>query len=144
MGFPILVSPHLYIESGSCSSYWHICHSCWVSKDSHYLNIDVFLKYLCFWTVLVSRCILKKSHKNVTWFASMLMVKRIQPPPPPPLNYCPLCDAIWHHRSRSPLAQVMASCLMAPSHHLNLCRLIMYKFIRHSLGNNFTGMISTG
>ena len=29
------------------------------------------------------------------------------------------CDAIWWHRSRSTLAQVMACCLMAPSHYLN-------------------------
>ena len=28
-------------------------------------------------------------------------------------------DAIWRHRSGSTLAQVMACCLMAPSHYLN-------------------------
>ena len=28
-------------------------------------------------------------------------------------------DAIWQQRSESPLAQVMACCLMAPSHYLN-------------------------
>ena len=30
-------------------------------------------------------------------------------------------DAIWWHRSGSTLAQVMACCLMAPSHYLNQC-----------------------
>ena len=31
-------------------------------------------------------------------------------------------DAIWWHRSGSAPAQVMACCLMAPSHYLNQCR----------------------
>ena len=30
-------------------------------------------------------------------------------------------DTIWGQRSRSTLAQVMACCLTAPSHHLNQC-----------------------
>ena len=30
-------------------------------------------------------------------------------------------DDIWRHRSGSTLAQVMACCLMAPSHYLNQC-----------------------
>ena len=34
-------------------------------------------------------------------------------------------DAIWRHRSWSTLAQVMACCLTAPSHHLNQCWLII-------------------
>ena len=33
-------------------------------------------------------------------------------------------DTIWWHRSRWTLAQVMACCLMAPSHYLNQCWLI--------------------
>ena len=34
-------------------------------------------------------------------------------------------DAIWRHRSGSTLAQVMACCLMAPSHYLNQCWLVI-------------------
>ena len=34
-------------------------------------------------------------------------------------------NAIWWHRSGSTLAQVMACCLMAPSHYLNHCWLII-------------------
>ena len=34
-------------------------------------------------------------------------------------------DTIWWQRSRSTLAQVMACCLTAPSHHLNQCWLII-------------------
>ena len=33
-------------------------------------------------------------------------------------------DAIWWHRSGSTLAQLMAFCLMAPSHYLNQCQLV--------------------
>ena len=36
--------------------------------------------------------------------------------------------AIWCHRSWSTLVQVMACCLMAPSHHLNQCWLIIKGF----------------
>ena len=34
-------------------------------------------------------------------------------------------DAIWWHRSGSTLAQLMACCLMAPSHYLNQCWLMI-------------------
>ena len=46
-------------------------------------------------------------------------------------------DAIWLHRSRSTLAQVMAWCLMAPSHYLNQCWLIINEVMWHSPENNF-------
>ena len=38
-------------------------------------------------------------------------------------------DAIWRHGTRSTLAQVMACCLMAPSHYLNQCWLIISKVL---------------
>ena len=47
-------------------------------------------------------------------------------------------DAIWWHRSGSTLAQVMACCLMAPSHYLNQCWLIISKIQLHSSDGNFT------
>ena len=34
-------------------------------------------------------------------------------------------DAIWHHKTGSTLVQVMAWCLMAPSHYLSQCWLII-------------------
>ena len=37
-------------------------------------------------------------------------------------------DAIWQQRSRSTLAQVMACCLMAPSHYMKQCLLIIKVF----------------
>ena len=47
-------------------------------------------------------------------------------------------DTTWHHGSASTLAQVMACCLMAPSHHLNQCWLIISKVHWHSHEGNFT------
>ena len=47
-------------------------------------------------------------------------------------------DAIWWHRSRSTLAQVMACCLMAPSHYRNQCWLIFSKVQWHPLEGNCT------
>ena len=46
-------------------------------------------------------------------------------------------DAIWRHRSGSTLAQVMASCLTAPSHYLSQCWLIISKIQWHSSEGNF-------
>ena len=47
-------------------------------------------------------------------------------------------DAIWRHRSRSTLAQVMAWCRQAPSHYLNQCWLISSKVQWHSVEGNLT------
>ena len=48
-------------------------------------------------------------------------------------------DAIWQHRSRSKLAQVMACCLTASSHYLNQCWLIINGVLWHSPKTNLTG-----
>ena len=47
-------------------------------------------------------------------------------------------DIKWRQGSRSTLAQVMACCLMAPSHYLNQCWLIISKVQRLSSEGNFT------
>ena len=47
-------------------------------------------------------------------------------------------DTIWRHRAGSTLAQVMACCLMAPSHYLNQWWLIVSKVQWHSSEGNFT------
>ena len=41
-------------------------------------------------------------------------------------------DAIWWHRIGSILAPIMANCLMAPSHYLNQCWLIISDSLWHS------------
>ena len=47
-------------------------------------------------------------------------------------------DSIWQQRSGSTLAQVMACCLMASSHYLNKCCLIISKIQWHWSEGNFT------
>ena len=47
-------------------------------------------------------------------------------------------DVIWWNRSGSTLAQVMACCLMAPSHYLNQYWLNTSKVLWHSSDGNFT------
>ena len=48
-------------------------------------------------------------------------------------------DTIWRQRSGSTLAQVMACCLMAPSHYLNQCWHISSKVEWRSSNGKFTG-----
>ena len=47
-------------------------------------------------------------------------------------------DATWRHGSTSTLIQVMACCLMAPSHYLNQCWLIFSKVQWHAIESNLT------
>ena len=47
-------------------------------------------------------------------------------------------DSTWRQRSGSTLAQVMAWCLMAPSHYLNRCWLIISKVEWDSTKSKFT------
>ena len=47
-------------------------------------------------------------------------------------------DAIWQQGSWSTLAQVMACCLMAPSHYLNQCWFIIIGVLWHSPESGFT------
>ena len=54
------------------------------------------------------------------------------------LNSLRPSDAIWRHRSGSTLAQVMACCLMEPSHYLNQYWLIITNIQFHSSDGNFT------
>ena len=54
------------------------------------------------------------------------------------LNSLKPSDAIWRQRSGSTLVQVMACCLTAPSHYLNLCWLIISNGQLHYSDGNFT------
>ena len=47
-------------------------------------------------------------------------------------------EAIYRHRSKLTLAQVMACCLTAPSHYLKQCWLIFSKVQWHSVEGNLT------
>ena len=52
-------------------------------------------------------CFLKQIHR---WSLHVMSINSLWPR-----------DAVWRHRSGSTLAQVMAWCLIAPSHYLNQC-----------------------
>ena len=54
------------------------------------------------------------------------------------VSYCKSRDAVWHHRSSSTLVQVVAWHLMAPSHYLKQCWIIISKAQWHSSEDNFT------
>ena len=47
-------------------------------------------------------------------------------------------DAIWLYLSGSTLAQIIACCLMTPSHYLNNCWLWISRVVWHSPESNFT------
>ena len=47
-------------------------------------------------------------------------------------------DTIWWHRTGSTLVQAMTCCMMAPSHYLNQCWLIISKVQWHSSEGSFT------
>ena len=50
-------------------------------------------------------------------------------------------DAMWRQRSWTTLAQVMACCLMAPSHYLNQCWLMISEMLWHSPDSNISQKI---
>ena len=52
-------------------------------------------------------------------------------------------NAIWHHRFGTTLTQVMACCLMAPSHYLNQCWLFVNEVLWHSPESNFRASAET-
>ena len=53
-------------------------------------------------------------------------------------THCGLVTSYGDTGSRSTLAQVMACCLMAPSHYLNQCWLMISEVLSHSPDSNFT------
>ena len=55
------------------------------------------------------------------------------------LNSSRPCDAIWLHRSGSAMGQVMAGCLMAPSHYMIQFQPSISEVLLHSSEGNFTG-----
>ena len=57
------------------------------------------------------------------------------------LNLLQPSDAIWRHRSRSTLVRVMASCLMAPSHYLHQCWILVSKVLWYLPESNFASSV---
>ena len=69
-------------------------------------------------------------HHNNSWF-SVTCTQHI-------INSSWPSDAIWQYESGSTLAQVMACCLMAPSHCLNQCQFLISEALWHSTESNVT------
>ena len=57
---------------------------------------------------------------------------------PWPINTLWFSYVIWWYKSGSKLTQIMACYLMAPSHYLNQCWLLIGEVLWHSHGNIFT------
>ena len=84
---------------------------------------DIMVYYVPFWWFNSKEAYLKCVSNGVT----SLCINSLWP-----------SDTIWWHKSGSTLAQVMACCLMAPSHYLNQCWLIISKVQWHSSECKFT------
>ena len=99
-----------------------ICHKFKVIGDSPHVNMHT-APLSCYaimaWTLRWVHCMLGCGcPKPATW---LMCINSLWP-----------SDAIWRQRSGSTLAQVMACCLMAPSHYLNQFWLIISKVLWHS------------
>ena len=131
----ICIIAYLYFEINDkiyycfCDFLLH-CHSCWFKSD---------------WRGTVAACIClsvhpvtlilhlsKHAHHKFELESLNLNETCILAPLKWVFNSLWPNDATWRHRSGSRLAQVMACCLMAPSHYLSQCWLIISKVPWHS------------
>ena len=89
---------------------WNICRSDSTEHDEYGSSSDM---NMCWNLIKNSECIVNNSRPGNAlrhWWTGSLLINSFWP-----------CDAIWRHRSGLTLSQVMACCLMAPSHYLNQC-----------------------
>ena len=122
-----------------------------INKDFESLTRNTHIASFC-WRGLYNACLFHPLGETTSPFRPLMtdglfLHMQIQRPPS---HLRPLCvrgglfnslrpsDAIWRHRSRTTLAQVMACCLTAPSHYLNQCWLIATKVYWYSSEDNFT------
>ena len=83
----------------------------------------IWILYWMYYTTLTVTCDLILLTSNVPWY---IMFNTMWP-----------SDAIWWHRSVSIVVQLMACCLMPPSHYLNQCWLTVNKVMWHLSESNF-------
>ena len=69
----------------------------------------------------------KQFHKKCSWTICNILKNDCHLSLGKWVNSLGLSDAIWQQKTGSTLAQVMASCLTAPSHYLNQCWLMISK-----------------
>ena len=98
-----------------------------------------------FWKIMPSENIFRHSLGNSVWTLSTQNCKTYSN-----VFKCPKGvsgkvsgDTIWHQKTGSTLAQVMACCLTAPSHYLNQYWLLMNSVLWHLPENNFIGISQT-
>ena len=84
------------------------------------------------WVDLMERLIvtiyhISNGHQGMSWHKLITYTNSLWP-----------SDVIWRQGSRSTMARVMACCLMAPSHYLNQCWLMISEVLWYSPVSNFT------
>ena len=98
-----------------------------IFTDEAYLDVTIQWNFVIWYVIFV--CIW--SYNCVGILCQIQIISPIH------LNSLRPSDAIWWHRSGSTLAQVMDCCLMAPSHYLSQCWLIISEVWCHSSEGNF-------
>ena len=133
----------------------HYLNQCWLTitnqcqlsyveyQEQTWMLIEPFY---CWFVFIILYCVPKSKHMMMGWiniatnFPTHLWCRyHILPRQryEPDFNSLGPSDAIWHWRSWSTLVQVMACCLMAPSHYLNQCWLIISNILWHSFEDIF-------
>ena len=100
----------------------------YITKGTKWFFRDVIIHDLRYFKVFSLRFTSASNHES-SWIYCLIMTLML------PLIVVILklpSDTIWRQRSGSTLARVMACCLMAPSHYLNQCWLIISKALWHS------------
>ena len=85
------------------------------------------VKFQMDWTIVSPNNATGRLHR-IWWWDLLLHINSLGPG-----------DTVWQQIFVSTLAQVMAYCLIAPSHYLNQCWFITSDVLWHSTQGNFTG-----
>ena len=143
---------HLKVLSGKKDGHLVSDSMCWKNMNTFFNILYHFTTFilesrLCLWWKGTTRAFFKgslrllkfsntffqKSQYDLMLIIPLFMFKRSLL-----VNPLGTCDAIWRHRSWSTLAQIMACCLMAPSHYMSQCWLIISHVLTQSPQGNFT------
>ena len=91
--------------------------TCIIITQTHALqNMRIEISFFKSWIILEKFHYFARNQHDITIVCRVYSIACIWR-----LNSLWPSNAIWQHRSRSTLTQVMACCLTAPSHYLNQC-----------------------
>ena len=110
---------------------WYFEDSTTLTKEEHMLDFVLPINIPCHTARWGMRWLLRRMWRKLTRLQGTTLYNGR-------LNSLWPSDAIWRHRSESTLIQVMACCLMAPSHYLNQCWLVISEVQWQSPEGNFT------